>query len=207
MHFYPFIQADLTKGVLFTFVPFRFGFSSGIAWSCEMAFVSFPPLISLSFKVLHHISSPQLLWIPSQHQRVSLSRFAIIASSWLFPARPRKRREKEGERGSCRKAGGDELIWECSSIWKLITVVVDGNPCVPRKAGYCVPSLGCGGVPLDDTTVEQSQEHLIVTRWRTSGRPAHAGNALPTDFVYTQAGREIVAHIVTSVCCGACSSV
>ena len=140
-------------------------------------------------------------------QRVSLSRFAIIASSWLFPARPRERREKEGERGSCRKAGGDELIWECSSIWKLITVVVDGNPCVPRKAGYCVPSLGCGGVPLDDTTVEQSQEHLIVTRWRTSGRPAHAGNALPTDFVYTQAGREIVAHIVTSVCCGACSSV
>ena len=81
--------------------------------------------------------------------------------------------------------------------------MVDGNPCVPRKAGYCVPSLGCGGVPLDDTTVEQSQEHLIVTRWRTSGRPAHAGNALLTDFVYTQAGREIVAHIVTSVCCGA----
>ena len=27
-----------------------------------------------------------------------------------------------------------------------------------------------GGVPLDDTTVEQSLEHLIVTRWRTSDR-------------------------------------
>ena len=49
-----------------------------------------------------------------------------------------------------------------------------------------------GGVPLDDTTVEQSLEHLIVTRWRTSDRPAHAGNALP-DFV--QAGRAIVCNV------------
>ena len=43
------------------------------------------------------------------------------------------------------------------------------NPCVPLQ-GCCWCPLG-GGVPLDDTTVEQSWEHLIVTRWRTSDRP------------------------------------
>ena len=64
-----------------------------------------------------------------------------------------------------------------------------------------------GGVLLDDTTVEQSLEHLIVTRWRTSDRPAHAGNALPTDFVQTSrpSNTSIVRTVLTFLKCGGTS--
>ena len=64
MHFYPFIQADLTKGVLFTFVPyghldlaFQVGLHDRVRWLVAL----FQPAhisLSLSFTVRYHISSP-----------------------------------------------------------------------------------------------------------------------------------------------------